>query len=274
MVYHQAVMLLCCPFISHYYKPEKEGDAAQQLAEVDDNSPESIRLHKALSSCSSSVRSVCIIAQKYRQVFGSFKLSPMTATHCTLSTALIIIELCCAGKPSPKHYPPDDGSYNLSPHSAVALCFQVLRELSTSWDIAKRIGRNLEKVYFDRYGNEFLPAFPSDQSDICKTACKIPETTGSWEAAVPNLEIFDDILTAKSVLAENPLSLSLNQNPNLSRAGIPNLATNPLESVQDFSNSDELFANNLGFAFTPDCLPSDYNMFDTLNHMYLEERWY
>jgi hypothetical protein len=36
---------------------------------------------------------------------------------------------------------------------------------------------------------------------------------------------------------------------------------------------DEHFANNLGFAFSADSLPSDYNMFDTLNQMYLEDMW-
>jgi hypothetical protein len=41
----------------------------------------------------------------------------------------------------------------------------------------------------------------------------------------------------------------------------------------ELPNSDNLFANNLGFAFSPDCLPSDYNIFDALNQMYLEEMW-
>lgn len=38
-------------------------------------------------------------------------------------------------------------------------------------------------------------------------------------------------------------------------------------------NPNELFINNLGFAFSANCLPSDYNMFDTLNQMYLEDIW-
>jgi hypothetical protein len=38
-------------------------------------------------------------------------------------------------------------------------------------------------------------------------------------------------------------------------------------------NPDEVFINNLGFAFSANCLPSDYNMFDTLNQMYLEDIW-
>ncbi|KAJ6014307.1 hypothetical protein N7540_008898 [Penicillium herquei] len=277
MVYHQTVMLLCCPFISHYDQfKEKEGDATRKLAEIDKSSPKSIRLQKALSNSSSSVRSVCIIAQKYRQTFGGFQLSPITATHCTLSTALIIIELCCPGQSTTKHHPPEEGSYTLSPHAAVALCFQVLRELSTSWNIAKRIGKNLEKLYFDRFGNEHLPCLPRDVEGktTCNTGCQLLDSTASWESTVPSLEILDDILNAKSLLSENPLAFYLNQNPTLNRPNIPGFATASAVNAQDFSDSNELFANNLGFAFSSDSLPSDYNMFDTLNQMYLEERWY
>ncbi|KAJ5273651.1 hypothetical protein N7478_008776 [Penicillium angulare] len=274
MVYQQAVMLLCCPFISHYYQPEKEGDAAQQLAEKHDgDSPERTRLWKALNSCSSAVRAMCIISQKYRKTFGSFKLSPMTATHSTLSTALIVIELCCSASADSryKNHPQDDGTKHIPPHAAVALFFQVLRELSTSWNIAKRIGKNLEKVYFDRYGTEHLPADWEGYNR--EGTCPLSDPAPADEAADMNIEIFDDILNGKTVTPDSPLSFSLHQNPNFNRPGIPGLGFNPLGDIQNFPNSDELFANNLGFAFSPDCLPSDYNMFDTLNQMYLEEKW-
>ncbi|KAJ5732358.1 hypothetical protein N7493_003839 [Penicillium malachiteum] len=277
MVYHQTVSLLCCPFISHYDQfKEKEFDATRRLAEMDKCSPKYIRLQKALSTSSSSVRSFCMIAQKYRQTFGSFQLSPITATHCTLSIALIIIELCCPGQPTTKHHTPEEGSYSLSPHAAVALCFQVLRELSTSWNIAKRIGKNLEKLYFDRYGNEHLPCLPRDGEgkSISDTGCQLLDSTASWESTVPNLEILDDILNAKSLLSENPLAFYLNQNPTLNRPNLPGFTTDSHVDTQEVPDSNELFANNLGFAFSSDSLPSDYNMFDTLNQMYLEERWY
>ncbi|KAJ5917185.1 hypothetical protein N7466_010739 [Penicillium verhagenii] len=275
MVYHQAMILLCSPFITH--------NTVQDSTQPDENTPEgtpaSIRYRKALSSCGNSVRLMCCIAQKYRQTFGSFKLSPITATHCTLSTALILIELCCSMKPYTKaSATDDDGKHHLPPHAAVALCFQVLRELSTSWNIAKRIGRNLERVYIQRYGSENLQ-LPEESGVTGQTLSHMPKSAPMGDFAVPNLEIFDDILNGKSLSDAKPLELDIempvafHQTQSLNRTGIPGLALNSSGGIPNLSNSDEVFANNLGFAFSPDCLPSDYNMFDTLNQMYLEESW-
>ncbi|KAJ5765847.1 hypothetical protein N7520_005406 [Penicillium odoratum] len=275
MVYHQAMILLCSPFISHNLQyPKDDTMVFPPLSE--DKTTRNTRYTKALSSCGNSVRYMCCIAQKYRQTFGSFKLSPITATHCTLSTALILIELCCSMKPVAKHSPTENG-HQLPPHAAVALCFQVLRELSTSWNIAKRIGRNLEKVYIQRYGSQHLPFMPQESEVNGKDPPRGFESTAT-DFTVPNLDIFDDIINAKACATDNPLQfelekpLSLHQASSFSRPGIPGLGY-PSEGVQDCPNSDEIFANNLGFAFSPDCLPSDYNMFDTLNQMYLEESW-
>lgn len=106
---------------------------------------------------------------------------------------------------------------------------------------------------------------------------------------MPPLENFDAFFDTKNVMnLQNPLSIHLEHTPpthnigtdsqNLYQQGrFPTDGEVPFDRV-DASNfgvpsTDELFANNLGFAFSPDCLPSDYNMFDTLNQMYLEETW-
>jgi hypothetical protein len=212
-----------------------------------------------------------IIAQKYRRMFGSFRLSPITATHCILSAALIIVEKCCSPKYSQlKQKSEDDVPRMLPPHAAAGLCFQVLREMSTSWNIAKRIGRNLEIVYVQRYGLDHLPLAVQDSDPTSEPLPSGPD--GSWNA-------FDGAFDVQSAVFEDPLSLHLEnpfvhlQNPNTNQVYQQPFDGAEQNTQQDSPISDEIFAHNLGFAFSPDCLPSDYNMFDTLNQIYLDETW-
>jgi hypothetical protein len=277
MVYHTTFLLLCGPFLSG--NPPPKNEEPNKSSEQHETSPENLTSQKALTACCASIRSMISVAQKYRQTFGSFKLSPVTATYCTLSAALIIIEKCCSlenyGKPSP----PEESVRTLSPHAAAGLFFQVLRELSTSWNIAKRIGRNLEKVYCDRFGQHI----PSPPSDYCPPPCPIAtqpmDSNQALVSGIIPMQAFDAFFDPKSLTIEDPI-------PRRPEDQIPVYAENVLgqqfgptfdgvnmDLLQNLPNSAELFASGHGFAFSPDCLPSDYNMFDTLNQMYLEETW-
>ncbi|KAJ5675254.1 uncharacterized protein N7477_005188 [Penicillium maclennaniae] len=270
----------------HVYTMSMEQDESDDASNTtspidpqrDGKSCASLRLQKAVSSCSASVRSMVIIAQKYRQTFGSFKLSPITATHCILSAGLIIVEKCCSLDYSQlKQNSGDDAPRMLPPHAAAGLCFQVLRELSTSWNIAKRIGRNLEKLYFQRYGVEHLPPLVS-ASDSANESWSVGPN-GSWETGILPLNAFDGAFDIQNAIFENPLSLHIeNLFAHLHTPNMDHFHHQPFDGTQqdpqqDDLTSNELFAHNLGFAFLPDCLPSDYTMFDTLNQMYLEETW-
>ncbi|KAJ5592012.1 uncharacterized protein N7459_002381 [Penicillium hispanicum] len=277
MVYHIANMLLCGPFLAKPIPPEGDGNGnGIQEKQDDETHGEHSCAEKAIQTCSASVRAMLIIAQKYRRVFGSFKLSPITATYCTLSTALIVIERCCAENDRAKNSPNDQTPRQFFPHAAVALLFQVLRELSTSWNIAKRIGRNLEKVYFQRYGYEHLP--PPSQLDGSAHEAPHQQACSKVTAESTASQALDHVFTSSDMLFENPLSLQLGDpvaiHPpvNLNRPDMAFLSAQP-GNFHIFPNYDELFVNNLGLAFSPDSLPSDYNMFDPLNHMYLEEQW-
>ncbi|OKO90612.1 Nitrogen assimilation transcription factor nit-4 [Penicillium subrubescens] len=277
MVYHTAFILLCGPFLSGNQPPKNEEQ--NKSPEQQEKIPENPASQKALTACSASVRSMISIAQKYRHTFGSFKLSPVTATYCTLSAALIIIERCCSpenyGKPSPQ----EEGARTLSPHAAAGLCFQVLRELSTSWNIAKRIGRNLEKVYCDRFG-QHIPSPPYDyRPPPCPVACQPMDSNQALESGIIPMQAFDAFFDARGLVTDDPLALyPENQVPIYAEgmAGqpfVPAFEGVNMDVLQNLPSAAELFASGHGFAFTPDCLPSDYNMFDTLNQMYLEETW-
>lgn len=120
MVYHTARILLAKPFLmTPRPNPEYTPEQAQN---------ETLKIAQCAST--ESARAICLVAQKYRQVFGGFQRSPITATHCALSAALVL--LCEPSCPSNRN--------------RLSLCLTVLDELASSWCPAKHIGRNLRKL--------------------------------------------------------------------------------------------------------------------------------
>ena len=76
------------------------------------------------------------MARKYRQVFTSFRNSSLSATHCTLSAALVL--------QGAKNSSNIEGGKRHD--NGLDRCIQVLDELSTSWSPAQKICRNLKKL--------------------------------------------------------------------------------------------------------------------------------
>ncbi|KAE8155053.1 fungal-specific transcription factor domain-containing protein [Aspergillus avenaceus] len=119
MVYQTARILLAKPFIM-----QKPPISPTTKAETND---------LAHSICRESARSICLVAQKYRHTFGSYLQSPITATHCTLSAALVLLDET-ENLATPSH------------RNKLALCLTVLDELSRAWYPAGHIGANLRKL--------------------------------------------------------------------------------------------------------------------------------
>lgn len=156
MVYSTAGILLARPYLvpvpaapNSSIAPPKTLDG-KVLAEI----------QKADVLLQTSAKQICSTARKYRRVFGSFRRSPITATHCTLSAALVFLR-------------------NAKPHSVVGiadvsssafntedikLCLDVLDELSTSWDTARRIRLNLLKLFMKSRSTGFVPGEDSYHS--------------------------------------------------------------------------------------------------------------
>ncbi|KAJ5625387.1 hypothetical protein N7510_001696 [Penicillium lagena] len=266
MVYHTVYILLCGPFLSKHPHVTEKNQNPSPLPPSKTKPPRTSSLAKQAQS-------------KYRQVFGSFRLSPITPTHSILSAALTIIDSGCSASPSlPGTGTGDSSSSCSSPGpsrtTALALCLQVLRELSTSWNIAKRIGRNLEKLYCQKLNCAAEPGLAA-LTEGHGAGSRDPGQDGvaglSPNTDPPEADRSMDL----GSMSTQPASLLLND-PYINSFTIPaydGLVTGNNDYNTDLPNSGDRFANNLGFAFSPDCLPSDYNIFDTLNQMYLEEMW-
>lgn len=121
MVYHTARILLAKPFLTNHTSLKSSITVLAQ------------------SVCKDSANAICLIAQKYQHAFAhGFQLSPITATHCTLSAATVLL-----GEP--------DCTSN---RNRLGVCLAVFEELGGSWCPARFIGRNLRRVCSTRLWGE------------------------------------------------------------------------------------------------------------------------
>ncbi|OLN93225.1 hypothetical protein CCHL11_07571 [Colletotrichum chlorophyti] len=130
MVYHTCCILLFKPFLVK----SKEGPAA----------PKTDAVRRAETLCIESAKRICHTGKKYRQVFGSFRRSPITATHCVLTAALVLIQYAA---------PDPDFANTGRPCCTVYIeaCLEILAELSTSWNPAGRMRTDLIRLLYQKY---------------------------------------------------------------------------------------------------------------------------
>ncbi|KAJ3946196.1 uncharacterized protein N0V96_004556 [Colletotrichum fioriniae] len=157
MVYHTCCILLFKPFLlkSKDTPPALKTDTAKR-AEV---------------LCIESAKRICHAGKKYRQVFGSFRRSPITATHCTLTAALVLIqyaspdpEFANTGRPCCTIY--------------IEACLEVLAELGISWRPAAKMRSDLIKYLYQKYP-ERMPNSIMQQQDARRDPDPEPDLTAS-----------------------------------------------------------------------------------------------
>lgn len=138
MVYSTAGILLARPYLA------PSSAAINSATESGGNTDPKFRedFQKAEVLLQISAKQICSTARKYRRVFGSFRRSPITATHCTLSAALVFLRNVKARSAVQTSDVPSSGFST----DDLKICLDVLDELSTSWDTARRIRLNLLKL--------------------------------------------------------------------------------------------------------------------------------
>lgn len=147
MVYYTSVILLARPYLQSSRKPKTEIVTLQHLFDQTEVG------RRASAACCEAAVEICSLGAKYRAAFGSFRLSPLTATHCTLSAALVILFVQPAVK--------DDVS-KLSKNDLDG-CLQTLRELSISWSPPLMYLRTLNKILSEQQSRAAC--------DVAKASC-------------------------------------------------------------------------------------------------------
>lgn len=166
MVYHTAIILLAKPYLGD------SRDGRHSPVEKAQPPGPSTRVQKAPVLYMEAAKDICSLGDQYREVFGSFRRSPITATHCTLLAALALLN------------PPPQGDLDSGFGSAdmdkVKACLQTLQELSESWVPPRKYHRSLERMIHARTGSRRVKG--STQSTTAEEH-RQPLTEFNWDAA-------------------------------------------------------------------------------------------
>ncbi|SPJ75718.1 related to C6 transcription factor [Fusarium torulosum] len=116
MCFHTCIILLAKPFLPKNANP--------------------LESNLAVEACRQAAKDICHLGNRYRTAFGSFRRSPITATHCTLTATLMVMFL-------------GNGS-----RGDLDCCLLTLGELAESWAPAKRYWQTLSRVLGHRHNSE------------------------------------------------------------------------------------------------------------------------
>lgn len=132
MVYHTTIILLAKPFVS-----TKSSQGTSHACLNDDSlEPSDETGDRVLSICHEAATEICLLGNLFRKSFGSFRRSPLTATHCTLTACLV--KLCLVNR--------DECEVTQRTNAEIASCMLTLRELSDSWTPPRRYWQALTQA--------------------------------------------------------------------------------------------------------------------------------
>jgi hypothetical protein len=173
MVHQTTHILLVKPFAAAWRLQSLTDGVAPQAQEH-------VGLNRADEMCYRAAEEICAIARQYRQVFGSFRRSPITATHCMLSAALVLLR------------PASQEIMTAKTRNSIQECLITLEELSLSWRTAKMILDSLLKLCQKRLHSDSLSSATEASSGCSDGREHLPLETSNdiadslWDEAMIN----------------------------------------------------------------------------------------
>ncbi|KAL1874422.1 hypothetical protein VTK73DRAFT_299 [Phialemonium thermophilum] len=224
MLYHTSIIMLTKPFLPAV--DPRNHDVLQPLDSFEAIGNEPSR--KALSLWFDASDQIASLGELYRNVFGSFRRSPITATHCTLSAALALLH------PLSRLRPHQDSIAH-----SLESCVKTLEELSSSWKPARRYHRRIVKIVQARRRAvdgviDGSPRDPDGNSDV-----QHQEQTSEL-----------DLISGSGKLPQPCQAVG---------------ESDPLDVFNDYSMLDMPFWPELSNEDGPNSLPWDYTSFNSLN---------
>ncbi|KPM38344.1 hypothetical protein AK830_g8230 [Neonectria ditissima] len=233
MVYHTSIVLLTRPFLP---QPQKSNPnvPAHGPTPMDDFT------QQAYSLCVQAVAEICLLGDRYREMFGSFRKGPLTSTHCTLTAALVTLRFSRE----------EEESISSDRERLFLSCIQTLQELSSTWTPPWRYWPAVLKMVVERQG--------------AKT-----HQDGAGYALDPGLSQAQASSTADVTLAE---ALNVDQTGLTSIPESFNIQKPPagvIDSIQLMP--EEPYWPEFQFNLRSDILPWDYTGSETMSGM--NESW-
>ena len=230
MVYHTAIILLHKPFLDELRHSGFSDNRPEYLAA--EPSRDSLVV-KANVACYEAAKAICAVSQKYREIFGSFRRSPLTATHCNLMASLVFLQRQRRGEKGKKNY--------------FDSCAKVLEELSESWNPASRLLRNMLKLRNSDLSSQPLTQIAHEDYGGSTRSSRLGESVERRMNESPGIMPYID-----------------HPNPATSQSEVTNLGLEDLRAMDvDMTVVPYLISDDLSFAF--DSLPRDYSVFEHLS---------
>ncbi|KAL3440313.1 fungal-specific transcription factor domain-containing protein [Aspergillus insuetus] len=132
MVYHTSIIMLAKPFLARKPRSPTESPATKSQSKTESHIDQPAE--KAATICMDAAREICLLGEQYRKTFESFRQSPVTPTHCTLSAVLFLILglKYCRGED-------DKGEkHSKATTRLVNSCAMTLAELANAWMPARQ----------------------------------------------------------------------------------------------------------------------------------------
>ncbi|OTB06210.1 hypothetical protein M426DRAFT_119840 [Hypoxylon sp. CI-4A] len=252
MIWHVAHIQLTKPFLVRGREPDEISATDGPLS-----------LQRTRMVCYGAAVGICNTARKYRSVFGSFRRSAITATYCTLSAVLVLIDAKRQDW---------EGVSRQNNEKDIDLCIMVLQELGTSWNPARRMHQNIVSIYQQlqaAVGRGAALHGSSDDVDEEKVDGTAPPTLNEVSGSRPEtgLQGSGDHLNYPPDWVTTS-SLGTSGDTTLEQAALDNHGV-------AFTASSGLPDNFLGhdWEYQFGSLPTDYGIFGTLSRGYFEDTW-
>lgn len=200
-------------------------------------------------------------------MFGSFRRSPITATYCTLSAVLTLLNA---------RNNKWDGVVDASNNKNIEVGLKVLEELSVSWSPARRFRQSLQKLY--RPSRNDLAVASGSTTDAASDApaeSSNQSSNGTFEALLADMQALRNRTAssdADSSTEAATWSTSLSEGldaPSIDHFDewlFNEMTRDPTLSGADFMvDLDNFSYVETNPIFQSDSLPPDYSSFDFLN---------
>ena len=153
MIYNTAIILLTKPYLAD---PASRGSPNPQQPI---QQPLDSLTQKASAIQLEAAKRIGSLGEQYREVFGSFRKSPITATYCSLSAALALL--------NPHPQGAQDAGRSDVDMDKVNSCLKTLQELSESWVPAGKYHCSLVRMIHgpDATGQQTSPGRVNTASD-------------------------------------------------------------------------------------------------------------
>jgi hypothetical protein len=196
MVYHTSIIMLAKPFLVQRQRLPTESPSTESQSKTESHIDQTAE--RAAKLCMDAAREICLLSEQYRKIFGSFRQSPVTPTHCTLSAALFLIM-------SLNHCRRDEDHNEAQSKATIRLvssCTMTLAELANAWTPAGQYWKAVLSIMKGRQPSQSQIQGSSSSSPVVESA------SAGDSAAVPDLDLegLDGSIWANTLYGGDPIA--------------------------------------------------------------------